>query len=104
MGGLYTYLWGMHAWIFLHSIVLQREGEEINSEYTMKFFNLLHMALPCDGCSSHYMYNYKNLSIKLEDASKDIKLLEDWIVLLHNEVNKTRQMIELSEEEDVLVK
>ena len=81
-------IWGPHAWFFLHSITLvypdnPSEQEKINF---FNFFKTLGNILPCMVCRE----NYKNHFIKhpLRKQLKNKKDLQQWLVTIHNEVNK----------------
>ncbi len=83
--------WGPHAWKFLHSITESypiHPTEEYKSK-TKIFFTILGDMLPCPSCR----LNYKNHLIKLPLTDKILNSkdkLSNWLIDIHNEVNKLK--------------
>lgn len=83
-------IWGPSAWIFLHSITFNypdQPTEEIKNQYKT-FFESLQFVLPCDKCKN----NYKNKLLKFklsDDVLKNKQSLIEWLIDIHNEVNKS---------------
>ena len=81
-------IWGPHAWFFLHSITLvypDNPTEQEKKNY-FDFFKTLGNILPCMICRE----NYKNHFLKhpLGKALHSKKDFQNWLVTIHNEVNK----------------
>ena len=102
---MYTSLWGRHAWLFLHSIIYQRknrssikwtEKEQKQVEYFLKALGIF---LPCPGCSSHYIENKLLVSPNYKEASLSFELLEKYFIAVHNAVNHTYNLPQLSVEQ-----
>ena len=81
-------VWGPHAWIFLHSITLNypENPSEKDKLEIMDFFHKLPNVLPCQTCSHHFKDNLKKYPISKRVHSK--KELVEWLIDIHNEVNK----------------
>lgn len=92
--------WGPHAWIFLHSITFNypdKPTKETIIRYK-NFFEALQFVIPCDICQDHYKENI--IKVKLTShALKSRKNLIEWLIDLHNEVNKTQGKKIMSYEE-----
>jgi hypothetical protein len=99
MGGMYTYLWGRHGWLFLHSMAYQRQGDIWDSEKCLAFLNALGHVLPCTGCSSHYRRNIEFAAPSPEEASQSVKGLERFVLAMHNRVNETYNLPQVTEEQ-----
>ena len=87
---LSTDIWGPGYWRFIHTIAETYHGGEKQREAVHSFFlGLIHL-LPCAVCASHYgkylAEHYMELNSAL--ASTDNKLLLDWVIDLHNSVNR----------------
>ena len=82
-------IWGPSAWIFLHSVTFNypdNPTEEIKNKYKV-FFESLQFVLPCEKCQN----NYKKKLVKYElspEVLKNKKVLIEWLIDIHNEVNK----------------
>lgn len=81
--------WGPYAWVFLHSITLTYPDdptEEEKQEYK-NFFVSLQYILPCRKCRQNYQANLEKH--RLDDhALKNKKNLTNWLIDIHNCVNK----------------
>ena len=81
-------VWGPHGWIFLHTITLNYpKNPTIYDKQNYKtFFTSLQNILPCDWCSKNYKLHLKKFPIdKYLNCKKD---LVQWLIHIHNEVNK----------------
>jgi hypothetical protein len=82
-------LWGRSLWTSLFSIAL---GYPVNptiddqSNY-QRFFEHLKYVLPCDTCKVHYDQHIRSNPIHFYLYNRDV--LVDWLVTIHNEVNKS---------------
>ena len=80
--------WGPHAWIFLHSITMSypKEPTEQDKQIYLRFFNDLQNIIPCDKCQYNYSNNLEKYPI--ESGLKTRETLIQWLINIHNEVNK----------------
>ena len=82
-------IWGPHAWIFLHSITFDypdNPTKEVKEKYK-GFFESLQDILPCEKCRNHYKKNIKKYPLN-EYVLKNRKNLIEWLIDLHNIINK----------------
>ena len=93
-------IWGPSAWIFLHSVTFNypdNPTEEIKNKYKV-FFESLQFVLPCEKCQN----NYKKKLVKYElspEVLKNKKVLIEWLIDIHNEVNKSNNQPSLTYKE-----
>ena len=93
-------IWGPSAWIFLHSVTFNypdNPTEEIKNKYKV-FFESLQFVLPCENCQN----NYKKKLVKYElspEVLKNKKALIEWLIDIHNEVNKSNNQPSLTYKE-----
>lgn len=82
-------LWGKHFWATAHYITISYPDNPSSEDKknVKSFFELLGKLLPCENCRIHYMNNLKNTPITDNILNSKYKLIE-WLVNLHNEVNK----------------
>ncbi|VVU95181.1 Erv1 / Alr family [seawater metagenome] len=82
--------WGPYAWVFLHSITFNypvNPSKEVQLQYK-NFFESLQYVIPCDKCQRNYQN--KLVKFKLTDkVLKSRKNLIEWLIDIHNEVNKS---------------
>ena len=80
--------WGPHAWIFLHSITMNYpiNPSENDKGIYKNFFHSLQFILPCQKCA----YNYKRHldEYPIDQALDSRESLIQWLINIHNEVNK----------------
>ena len=96
---MYTSLWGKHAWLFLHSIVYQREEHDESqwdSKIVVKFLNALGEFLPCPGCKQHYKDNQNDVEPNFIEAGNSLESLEKYLLAVHNAVNFTYNLPQVS--------
>ena len=82
-------VWGPHAWIFLHSVTFDypdKPTSEDKKNYK-NFFNNLKFVLPCEMCRNHFHDNLKKFPLTDRILSSRKNLIE-WLIDLHNGVNK----------------
>lgn len=90
-------IWGPHAWIFLHSITFDypdKPTTDTKRNYK-NFFENIQYVLPCDMCRIHYKKNLKKFKITDKVLSSRKNLIE-WLIDLHNRVNKMNNKPQLS--------
>ena len=80
--------WGPHAWIFLHSITFNypKEPTDKDKEIHSKFFKELQYIIPCEKCAYNYKLHLDEYPI--EEALGNRESLVQWLINIHNEVNK----------------
>ena len=81
-------IWGPSGWLFLHTITF---NYPINPTQDQKIkhkelFENLKYTLPCARCAQHYSNNFKKYS--LDEALQTRDKLINWLIDIHNEVNK----------------
>lgn len=99
---MFTSLWGRHAWLFLHAIIYQRKiepGLKWEPEVVKKFLYALGLFLPCPGCKGHYTENRMLVSPNYIEASESIEQLEKYFLGVHNAVNFTYHLPQVTIEE-----
>ena len=81
-------IWGPSGWIFLHTITFNypiNPTPEQKIKHKELFENLSY-TLPCARCAQHYSNNLKKYS--LDNALETRDKLINWLIDIHNEVNK----------------
>tara|TARA_A100001015_G_C14766003_1_gene623332 strand:+ start:340 stop:747 length:408 start_codon:yes stop_codon:yes gene_type:complete len=81
-------IWGPSGWIFLHTITFNypiNPTPEQKIKHKELFENLSY-TLPCARCAQHYLNNLKKYS--LDNALETRDKLINWLIDIHNEVNK----------------
>ena len=80
--------WGPHAWIFLHSITMSypKEPTEQDKQIYLSFFTNLQNIIPCEKCQYNYSNNLEKYPI--EPGLKTRETLIQWLINIHNEINK----------------
>lgn len=82
-------VWGDQYWAFLFSTALgypRNPGIDIQHNYFRFFHNLYHV-LPCESCRYNYQNHLRKLPLNFHLNSR-LSLL-NWVLMLHNEVNRT---------------
>lgn len=93
-------IWGPHAWIMLHSITLgypdnPSQNDKINM---LNFINSLSYVLPCEKCRINLSKHLQ--SHRLDDnVLSSRKNLVNWMIDIHNEVNRENNKPILTHEE-----
>ena len=89
-------VWGPPAWTFLHSVTLAYPDNpsDIDKYNYENFFNILQPILPCAKCSYNYMKHLQEDPITNHLDSK--KSLVNWLINVHNKVNKSNNKRELT--------
>ena len=90
-------IWGPPAWTFLHSVTFlyPENPTVVDKQNYYLFFKSLKNVLPCPNCQEHYSINFEKFPIRLEKRDD----LIEWLIDIHNEVNKMNQKREYSYEE-----
>jgi hypothetical protein len=81
-------IWGPSGWLFLHTITFHypiNPTQEQKIKHKELFENLVY-TLPCARCAQHYSNNLKKYS--LDEALQTKDKLINWLIDIHNEVNK----------------
>ena len=83
-------IWGPNAWVFIHSIAYTYPKYPTSKEKLdhYNFFISLKHVLPCKLCRKHYTQSL-NTGQKLRQALGSQSTLIDWVIELHNEINKS---------------
>ena len=89
-------VWGPPAWTFLHSVTLAYPDNpsDIDKSNYENFFNTLQPILPCAKCSQNYLRHLQEDPISNHLDSK--KSLVNWLINVHNKVNKSNNKRELT--------
>lgn len=97
-------IWGPHAWFFLHSITLAYPDNPSygDKENVKTFFKSFYKVLPCPKCRIHYENHLERMPITNEIVESKQQLVQ-WLIDLHNAVNKSTNKPLLTYE-DVLLK
>jgi len=82
-------LWGRSLWTSLFSIAMgYPENPTIDDQSNyQRFFEHLKYVLPCDTCKINYEQHIRSNPIHFYLYNRDV--LINWLVTIHNEVNKT---------------
>lgn len=93
-------IWGNHAWILLHSITLDYPENPTNNDKTniLNFINSLQYVLPCEKCRVHFQNHLKNNNLTNDILSSKKKFI-NWMIDIHNQVNKSTGKKILSHDE-----
>lgn len=90
-------IWGPHLWIYLHTLSYsypEEPSSKERDEYNF-FLESLKEVLPCEKCRIHYKEYLKKNEPKLGSR----KELSEWMIDLHNNVNKMNKKREYTYEE-----
>jgi len=82
-------VWGPHTWIFLHTITFNYpENPNSNDKDNIRqFIKYFHTQIPCNKCKKHFKQNLKKHPLSESILSNKDNLI-DWMIAMHNEVNK----------------
>lgn len=89
-------IWGPHLWVFLDTIVFEYPTCPTNTDKNnMKnFIDSLRNILPCYKCQANFVNHLKIYPLNDHILSSKKKLIE-WLINIHNEVNKSTGKKEL---------
>jgi len=92
-------IWGPGVWVFLHTLSLNYpENPSLEHKKRMlDFFNMLGMVLPCEKCQLHFQQHLNNSPIQPALSSRTEFI--NWLVNLHNSVNKSINKSTISTDE-----
>jgi len=76
--------WGPYCWYLLHTISFSYQDHKRN--YYQHFFNLIGEIIPCLECKKHFKKHLINFPPPITKVGEDT--LEDWVINIHNIVNK----------------
>lgn len=95
-------IWGRAWWQVLFSLGLGYSLEpNIDQQFAYyRFLMLLSDVLPCESCKINYVQHFKNVPLNFYLYSR--KALLEWILMLHNEVNKTQGKPELTLDQAIM--
>ena len=95
-------IWGKAWWQLLFSSALGYSLDPtIDDQYAYsRFYMLLSRVLPCESCKVNFENHFRNVPINFYLHSR--KALLDWVLILHNEVNKTLGKSPITLEEAVM--
>ena len=81
-------VWGPHLWFYMHTLSFNYPENPTNKNKVdhKEFFKNLKETLPCENCRNHYNKFWDTYKIENYLVSKQ-KLIE-WVLILHNDVNK----------------
>ena len=93
-------VWGPPGWTFLHSITLAYPAcpKKEDKEAMRTFFMNVGNVLPCDKCQSNFKKHLKKYPLTNRILCSREGLV-NWLIDIHNEVNKMHGKRELSYEE-----
>lgn len=82
-------IWGPRLWQALHmiSIGYPNEPTDEQKQHYKTFFENFYQVIPCSICSNNYKKNLRELPIT-EDTMKNRQNLANWLINIHNIVNK----------------
>lgn len=83
-------LWGKCMWDSLHFVAagyIEPITVEKRAQYE-KYYSSIAFILPCEECRHHMQQSISTLPTNLVDATKSVEGLRQWVVDLHNAVNK----------------
>lgn len=81
-------IWGNHAWLFLHGITMNYTPNRKNRKAIYNFFKAMRYVLPCSKCSKNLKKHMKKIPLT-KDILKSRERLIEWLIDIHNEVNKS---------------
>lgn len=91
-------IWGPEAWTFLHTITISYPDNPTKEEKASakKLIESLAYLLPCVHCKSNFAKHIKNIS---DDVFSSRKKFFEWLVDVHNNVNRQKGTREYSYKE-----
>lgn len=83
-------VWGPYGWKFLHFITIGYPENPSNQDKLnyKNFFQSLGNVIPCPTCAQHYKQHMDLLPLT-DSILSNKKNLINWLIDVHNEVNKT---------------
>lgn len=80
--------WGPYTWYLLHNLSFTWEKRKINLYH--KFFNLLKETIPCYTCYTNFKKKLSRPNFAIHRNCSDKDKMVQWIINLHNEVNRSK--------------
>lgn len=97
---MHTSKWAKEGWIFLHAITLHYPNNPTEEEkQTIKLF-FENLKMPCDICMANYVRDIKKFPLT-SDVLSSKKNLVKWLILIHNETNKSINKPEFTIEQTI---
>ncbi|ADO67478.1 putative Erv-family thiol oxidoreductase [Cafeteria roenbergensis virus] len=93
-------IWGKHGWKFIHYVAQgYYDNPSLEQQNIYKHFFLnLGKILPCYKCSINYQ-NHLKINPLTEQILSNKNNLENWVVSIHNQVNKMKHKTYISNEQ-----
>ena len=91
--------WGPHAWKFLHMVTFSYPDNPHPDiqEHFKQFFRSLGMVLPCAKCREHFIESFqRTVDNNTDDPFRNRESLTQWLIDIHNHVNKHNNKPQLS--------
>ena len=93
-------IWGPHLWRYLHYSALNYNPTNDDAVKMKDWLKCLAITIPCKNCSNHYSaYLRKYSDSQLYNICCDKDTLFNFLVDIHNAVNKRNNKSELTYEE-----
>lgn len=86
-------LWGPYAWYLFHTVTYAYQT--LLADYYYYFFHLLPRIFPCENCGQHYQAHIE----KHPPPTQNQEALVNWLIDVHNRVNKFQKKPQLTSEE-----
>ena len=93
-------VWGDYYWFVFYTTALtyEKNPSQQNKDITKTLYLSLAKKLPCETCSGNFEQHLKKFPLD-DEALKNNENLLNWVVNIHNEVNKiTRSKLVTSDE------
>ena len=93
-------VWGPALWKALEYIAMgyPMEPTDEQKEDYRNYFNNFYKVIPCSICSNHYQEHLKTFPLS-DMVMQSRHSLVDWLIAVHNEVNKMNNKPQLSRED-----
>jgi hypothetical protein len=90
MGSIDPIKWGFHTWKMMHYLTYNypNQPSEQNKTDIYNFFISMQNLLPCEKCRVNYAEHLKMHPLT-KDILNDRRKLVNWLIDIHNEVNKS---------------
>ena len=80
--------WGSRFWFVMHTVAYFFPDAPTTTEMedAKRFYEYLRSLLPCPGCAAHYAELLRTHPVERAISSR--MALIEWVILIHNEVNR----------------